>query len=198
MAETAALALSVASTATGIALVLGLPLAWALGRRQFWGKSPLQAILLLPLVLPATLLGYWTVAVSRTGPLAAVLKRVGFLPVFDWRMAVATAGLGALAIFVRFAQADFARVDGTLEQAARTLGRSEWNLFWAITMPLAWRGVLAGTALAFCRALGEFVLTLLVARALPPPPEAGALGILAALAALVLVLVSGRLTRQVD
>lgn len=197
MGEAAPLALSVAGTATALAVVVGLPLAWLLGRHHFWGKSLLQAILLIPVVLPATLLAYWAVALSRSGPLAATMQRFGLVPTFDWKMAVATSGLGALAVFVRFAQADFARVDEALEQAARTLGRSEWSLFWAVTLPLAWRGVAAGVALAFCRALAEFALTLLVAGAVPPSPAAGALGLFAVLASAVLVLVAGRLTRMV-
>jgi molybdate transport system permease protein len=187
----------VAGTATAIAVAVGLPLAWLLGRHSFWGKSLLQAPLILPAVLPATLLGYWAVALSRSGPLAATLQRIGFVPSFGWKMAVATAGLGALAVFVRFAQADFARVDQALEQAARALGRSEWSLFWSVTLPLAWRGVAAGVALAFCRALAEFALTLLVAGALPPSPAASALGLFAVLASAVLVLMASRLTHAV-
>ena len=197
MTEAASLALSVAGTATTLAVVCGLPLAWLLGRHHFWGKSVLQAILLFPAVLPATLLGYWAVALSRSGPLAATLQRIGFVPTFNWKMAVTTAGLGALAVFVRFAQADFARVDPVLEQAARTLGRSERSVFWSVTLPLAWRGVAAGIALAFCRALAEFALTLLVAGALPPSPQAAALGLFAVLASAVLVLLASRLTRTV-
>ena len=192
------LALSVAGTATGLAVAVGLPLAWLLGRHRFPGRSLIQAAMLIPLVLPATLLGFWATALSHNGPVLPLLRRLGIPPASDWQLAVATAGLGALAVFVRFAQADFARVDATLEQAARTLGRSGWGVFWAITLPLAWRGVASGVALAFCRALGEFALTVLVARALPPAPEAGALALYAVAATALLVLLTSRLTPPLE
>jgi molybdate transport system permease protein len=192
--ETTSLALSVAGTATGLAVAVGLPLAWLLGRRQFPGRALIQAAMLIPLVLPATLLGFWAVALSQGGPIFPLLRRFGLSPASDWQLAVATAGLGALAVFVRIAQADFARVDPTLEQAARTLGRSSWSVFWAITLPLAWRGVVAGIALAFCRALGEFALTVLVAGADPPAAEAGMLAVYAVAATALLVLLTSRLT----
>jgi molybdate transport system permease protein len=194
VSEATSLALSVAGTATGLAVAVGLPLAWLLGRHQFPGRSLIQAAMLIPLVLPATLLGFWAVALSRGGPILSLLRRFGLSPASEWQLAVATAGLGALAVFVRFAQADFARVDPTLEHAARTLGRSGWGVFWSITLPLAWRGVVTGTALAFCRALGEFALTILVARALPAAREAGALALYAVAATALLVLLTSRLT----
>lgn len=194
MSEATSLALSVAGTATGLAVAVGLPLAWLLGRHHFPGRSLIQAAMLIPLVLPATLLGFWAVALSRGGPILSLLRRFDIPPASQWQLAVATAGLGALAVFVRFAQADFARVDPTLEQAARTLGRSGWSVFWAITLPLAWRGVVAGVALAFCRALGEFALTMLVARAVPPAREAAALALYAVAATALLVLLTSRLT----
>lgn len=140
MTEPSAFALSVAGLATGLACLIGLPLAWLLGRHAFRGKSPLQALLLLPLVLPATLLGYCVVLLGQQPAVARGLALVGLVPAFDWRMGILIATTGALAMFVRSAQAEFARVDRRLEQAARTLGRSEWSLFWAVTLPLAWRG----------------------------------------------------------
>jgi molybdate transport system permease protein len=194
VSETTSLALSVAGTATGLAVAVGLPLAWLLGRHHFPGRSLIQAAMLVPLVLPATLLGFWAVAVTRGGPVLPLLRRFGLSPASDWQLAVATAGLGALAVFVRFAQAGFARVDPTLEQAARTLGRSGWSVFWAVTLPLAWRGVVAGIALAFCRALGEFALIVLVARAQPPAAEVGGVVLYAVAATALLVLLTSKLT----
>lgn len=198
MTEPSAFALSVAGLATGLACLIGLPLAWLLGRHAFRGKSPLQALLLLPLVLPATLLGYCVVLLGQHPGVARGLALVGLAPAFDWRMGVLIATTGALAMFVRTAQAEFARVDRRLEQAARTLGRSEWSLFWAVTLPLAWRGVAAGVGLAFARAVGEVALTLLVARVAPAPSQAGTVGLVALTCAVLLLLSTARLTRAVS
>ena len=198
MTEPSAFALSVAGLATGLACLIGLPLAWLLGRHAFRGKSPLQALLLLPLVLPATLLGYCVVLLGQHPGVARGLALVGLAPAFDWRMGVLIATTGALALFVRSAQAEFARVDRRLEQAARTLGRSEWSLFWAVTLPLAWRGVAAGVGLAFARAVGEVALTLLVARVAPAPSQAGTVGLVALTCAVLLLLSTARLTRAVS
>jgi molybdate transport system permease protein len=195
--DTASLALWISAGATLLAVLAGLPLAWLLGRRQFPGKSPLQAVLLLPLVLPATLLGYCLVALGQQPWLIRVMGWVGLAPTLDWRMALLIAWIGAMAMFIRSAQAEFARVDRRLEQAARTLGRSEWSLFWWVTLPLAWRGVLAGACLAFCRAVGEFALTLLVARGGPATIATSAVGLLALACAGVLVVSASRLTRAV-
>ena len=75
--------------------------------------------------------------------------------------------MGSIALLIKAAQAGFESVDRQLEQAARTLGRSEWGVFWSVTLPLAWRAVLAGTILAFCRAMGEFGITLMLAGSIP-------------------------------
>ena len=198
MTEPARFALGIAGMATLLAFLVGLPLAWLLGRHSFRGKSPLEAVLVLPLVLPATLLGYCVVLLGQQPPVARALGAVGLVPAFDWRLAVLVAWVGALAMFVRSAQGDFARVDRRLEQAARTLGRSEWSLFWAVTFPLAWRGVVAGVALAFARAVGEIALTLLVARVPPTASTTGTLGLFAVGFAALLILGTSRLTRAVS
>lgn len=196
--EPAAFLFSLAGIATALAFVVGLPLAWLLGRHSFPGKAPLQAVLLLPLVLPATLLGYCAVGFAGHPWMAAALGWLGLAPVLDWRMAIGIAWAGALAMFVRSAQGEFARVDRRLEAAARTLGRSEWSLFWAVTLPLAWRGVAAGVGLAFARAVGEVALTLLVARVAPAPSQAGTVGLVALTCAVLLLLSTARLTRAVS
>ncbi len=198
MTEPARFALSIAGVATLLAFLVGLPLAWLLGRHSFRGKSPLEAVLVLPLVLPATLLGYCVVVLGQQPAVARALDAVGLVPAFDWRLAVLIAWVGALAMFVRSAQGEFARVDRRLEQAARTLGRSEWSLFWAVTLPLAWRGVVAGVALAFARAVGEIALTLLVARVPPTASATGTLGLFAVGFAALLILATSRLTRAVS
>lgn len=162
------LSLKVAGMATLVTLVTGLPLAWLLGRTRFPGRSLAEALLMLPLVLPPTVLGYYLlVLVSRTGPVGALLESWGIELAFTWRGAVLAAWAGSFAMFTRAAQAGFELVDTRVEQAARTLGRGEWSVFWTVTLPLAWRGVLAGTMLAFCRAVGEFGITLMVAGNIP-------------------------------
>ncbi len=162
------LSLKVAGMATLVTLVTGLPLAWLLGRTRFPGRSLVEALLMLPLVLPPTVLGYYLlVLVSRTGPVGALLEGWGIELAFTWRGAVLAAWAGSFAMFTRAAQAGFELVDSRVEQAARTLGRGEWSVFWTVTLPLAWRGVLAGTMLAFCRAVGEFGITLMVAGNIP-------------------------------
>jgi molybdate transport system permease protein len=122
----------------------------------------------LPLVLPPTVLGYYLLLlIARQGPVGQLLGGAGVELAFTWRAAVLAAAVGSVALLVKAAQAGFESVDARLEQAARTLGRSEWGIFWTITLPLAWRAVVAGTVLAFCRALGDFGITLMVAGNIP-------------------------------
>ncbi len=162
------LSLQVAGTATLLTVLSGLPVAWLLGRRQFRGRMLVETLIVLPLVLPPTVLGYYLlVLLSRQGAIGGLFDRYGIELAFTWRGAVIAAWVGSFAMFTRSAQAGFELVDARLEDAARTLGRSEWALFWRITLPLAWRGVLAGTMLAFCRAVGEFGITLMVAGNIP-------------------------------
>ena len=162
------LSLGVALTATAFTLLLGVPIAWALARTRFPGRNVLEALVVLPLVLPPTVLGYYLlVLVGRRGPVGAVLGTLGIEIAFTWRAAVLAAVVGSIALLIKAAQAGFESVDRQLEQAARTLGRSEWGVFWSVTLPLAWRAVLAGTILAFCRAMGEFGITLMLAGSIP-------------------------------
>ncbi len=163
-----ALSLQVALTATAFTLLLGIPLAWLLARRRFPGRDLLEAVVVLPLILPPTVLGYYLLLIiGARGPVGRALAAVGVELAFTWRAAVVAACVGSIALLIKAAQAGFETVDQRLEQAARTLGRSEWSVFWSVTLPLAWRAVLAGTVLAFCRALGEFGITLMVAGSIP-------------------------------
>jgi molybdate transport system permease protein len=113
-------------------------------------------------------LGYYLlVLIGRQGVIGRVLDAAGMELAFTWRAAVLAAWVGSSALFIKAAQAGFEAVDRRLEQAARTLGRSGWSVFWSITLPLASRAVMAGTVLAFCRALGDFGITLMVAGSIP-------------------------------
>ncbi|HBH00575.1 MAG TPA: molybdate ABC transporter permease subunit, partial [Candidatus Rokubacteria bacterium] len=162
------LSLRVALSATALTLVVGIPVALLLARARFAGRGLLEAVVVLPLVLPPTVLGYYLlVVIGSRGPLGRALAAVGLELAFTWWAAVLAASIGSVALLIKSAQAGFETVDRQLEQAARTLGRSEWSVFWSVTLPLAWRAVLAGAVLAFCRALGEFGITLMVAGNIP-------------------------------
>lgn len=162
------LSLRVSLAATALTLLVGIPVAWALARTRFPGRDLVEALVVLPLVLPPTVLGYYLlVVIGRQGPVGRALAALGLELAFTWRAAVLAAAVGSVALLIKSAQAGFETVDRRLEQAARTLGRSEWSVFWTVTLPLAWRAVLAGAVLAFCRAMGEFGITLMVAGSIP-------------------------------
>ena len=160
-----ALSLKVALWATGIDLVLGVAVGYALARTRFPGRELVDSILLLPMVLPPTVLGYYLlVLVGRRGPLGAWLHdRLGVDLVFTWQGAVVAAAVVAFPFVCKSARAAFESVDVQLEQAATVLGSRPAAVFFRVTLPLAWRGILAGTLLAFARALGEFGATLMIA-----------------------------------
>ncbi|SBV37474.1 molybdate transporter subunit; membrane component of ABC superfamily [uncultured Stenotrophomonas sp.] len=163
------LSLKVAGCATAINLVLGIALGGLLARRRFPGRELLDTLLTLPMILPPTVLGYYLlVLIGSNGPLGAWLHRsFGINLVFTWQAAVIAAAVASLPLVFKPARAAFEGVDRQLEQAARTLGTSEPALFFRVTLPLAWRGILAGLLLAFARAMGEFGATIMVAGSIP-------------------------------
>lgn len=160
-----ALSLKVAGWATAINLVLGVAVGWLLARRRFPGRDLLDTLLTLPMVMPPTVLGYYLlVVIGRRGWLGSWLyDQFGINLIFTWQGAVIAASIVSFPLVFKPARAAFEAVDGQLEQAARVLGVSEAALFFRVTLPLAWRGILAGLLLAFARALGEFGATLMVA-----------------------------------
>ena len=163
------LSLEVAFLSTVIALVCGLWLAYVLANRDFKGKEFLDAAVTLPLVLPPTVLGYYLlVLIGRDSVLGKTWEAVFGSPlVFTWKAAVVAALLHSLPLLVKSARAALESVDHSYERAARNLGASEWRLFWRVTLPLAQRSILAATALAFARSLGDFGVTLMVAGSIP-------------------------------
>lgn len=163
------LSLKVAGWATAINLVLGVALGALLARRRFPGREVLDTVFTLPLVLPPTVLGYYLlVLLGRNGPLGAWLQdSFGIHLVFTWQAAVIAAAVASFPLVFKPARAAFEGVDRQLEQAARTLGVSELALFFRVSLPLAWRGILAGLLLAFARAMGEFGATIMVAGSIP-------------------------------
>jgi molybdate transport system permease protein len=164
-----ALTLKVAGWATAINLVLGVGVGFLLARRRFPGRELLDALLTLPMVMPPTVLGYYLlVLIGRRGPIGAWLHgHFGIQLIFTWQGAVIAATIVAFPLVFKSARAAFEAVDPQLEQAARVLGLGEVAVFFRVTLPLAWRGILAGTLLAFARATGEFGATLMVAGSIP-------------------------------
>jgi molybdate transport system permease protein len=173
------LSLRVALLSTAIVVLVGGASGWLLARRKFAGREALDALITLPLVLPPTVLGYYLlVLLGRSGPIGRAYETVFGVPlVFTWRGAVVAAAAGALPLMVKTARAAFAGVDPLYEEAARTLGKSEWQVFRRVTLPLAARGVLAGAMLAFARSLGDFGATLMVAGNIPGRTQTAAIAI---------------------
>ena len=163
------LTLKVAGWATLLALIAGVAAGFALARGRFWGRETLDALLTLPMVLPPTVLGYYLlVVVGRKGAIGQWLDETfGITLIFTWQGAVIAAAIVAFPLVFKGARAAFENVDGNLEKAARSLGYDEMKVFVRVTLPLAWHGILAGTMLAFARAMGEFGATLMVAGSLP-------------------------------
>ncbi len=164
-----ALSIRVAVVATILNALIGIPLAYLLARRVFWGHALVDLLVTLPLVLPPTVTGYYLIVLlGRRGWLGApVYEWSGWSVAFTWYAAVVAATVMALPLLVRTARAAIESVDRELEKAAFTLGRSEWRTALEVTLPLARNGIIAGLVLAFARALGEFGATLMLAGNIP-------------------------------
>ncbi|KQZ30341.1 molybdate ABC transporter permease subunit [Duganella sp. Root1480D1] len=163
------LSLKVALWATLIDLVLGVGFGYLLARGRFPGRDVLDALLTLPMVMPPTVLGYYLlVLIGRNGPIGHWLQQhFGINLIFTWQGAVIAAAVVAFPLVLKGARSAFEAVDVQLEQAARVLGVPPLAVFLRVSLPLAWRGVLAGTLLAFARSMGEFGATLMVAGSIP-------------------------------
>ena len=156
--------LKVAGSATVFSVLFGLPLAYGLARVRFPGRGLLEGVTLLPLVLPPTVLGYaLLVGLGQREPLGHWLKLIGHPLVFTWQGAAVAASIAGLPLFVTQARVALAAIDADIVGAARTDGAGFACLLRDIILPLARPGLLAGTTLAFARALGDFGATLMVA-----------------------------------
>lgn len=155
--------------ATLIILPPGLLLAWILARRDWPGKSLVETAVALPMVMPPVATGLILLKLlGRRGPLGRLLHdHLGIDVVFTWKAVVLAMAVMAFPLLVRSARVAFEGVPTRLEQIARTLGAGEARVFFTITLPLAMRGILGGSLLAFARALGEFGATILVAGSIP-------------------------------
>ncbi len=159
----------VSALSTIIILPFGLAAAWLLARRAWFGKSVVETLISLPLVMPPVATGLILLKLlGRRGPIGGFLHdTLGFDIVFTWRGVLIALGVMSFPLLVRSARVAFEEVNPRLEQIARTLGAGEWRVFWTITAPLAWRGIVGGMILAFARALGEFGATIMVAGNIP-------------------------------
>lgn len=156
------LSLKVSSVAVLFSLPLGILCAWVLARTEFPGKSLFDSLIHLPLVLPPVVIGYiLLISMGRQGAIGSVLYDwFGLSFSFSWRGAALAAAIVSFPLMVRAIRLSFESVDIRLEQAARTLGSSRLRVFFTITLPLTFPGIVSGMVLAFARSLGEFGSTI--------------------------------------
>jgi len=163
------LSLKVSFTATLLSLLFGLPAAWVLARAKIPGKKLIDSLITLPVFLPPSVMGYYLLVVlGRNSFLGRILDRyLGINFVFTWHSAVIAAFVVAAPLLIKSVKTAFESIDPDIEDAARTLGKSEWQVFFTVTLPLGWRGLITGAVMAFARALGDFGTTLMVAGNIP-------------------------------
>ena len=176
--QVVAFTLQMAATATAAILVPGVAAAFFLAGYRGPGRSALETVLSLPLVLPPTAVGLLLLALlARNRPLGAWLAGHGVEVVFTWKAVVLATAVMSFPLLVRSARTAFEEVDPRLVGLARTLGCGPAAAFFRVSLPLARRGILAGTVLAFSRALGEFGATIMVAGNIPGRTQTLALAI---------------------
>lgn len=160
-----ALSLRVSLCAVFVSLPFGIALAYALARGRFWGRRLIELLVDLPLVLPPVVTGYLLlVLLGQRGPIGSRLESwFGLRLVFNWEAAALASAVVSFPLLVRAVRLAFEGIDPRLAAAARTLGASRFDAFRTVSLPLAWRGIVAGTVLAFARSLGEFGATIMVA-----------------------------------
>jgi molybdate transport system permease protein len=157
-----------AVAATVVVLPPGVGLAWLLARKRFAGRTFVETLVSLPLVMPPVATGLLLLMLfSRRGALGGLLERLGIDVVFTWKAVVLAMAIMGLPLLVRTVRAGFEQVNVRYEQVAATLGAAPLRVFLTISLPLAWPSVLAGAVLAFARALGEFGATIVVAGSIP-------------------------------
>jgi molybdate transport system permease protein len=161
--------MKVSFVATFLCVVVGGAIALVMARRDFPGKAIVDVLIMQPLVIPPTVLGYYLLtAFGRSSFLGRFLEdTLGVQLVFTWKGAVLAACISSLPLFIKPARAAIEGVGREMEDAARLLGKTEPYILWSITLPLAWRGIVAGGVMAFARATGEFGATLMVAGNIP-------------------------------
>jgi molybdate transport system permease protein len=155
------LSLRVSLVSVALMLVPGVACAWLLARRRFWGRTALDVLVHLPLVLPPVVVGYLLLlTLGRNGWLGRRLHEAGIDLAFTWKAAAIASAVMGFPLLVRALRLSIESVDTKIEAAARTLGAGPWRVFATITLPLATPGLFAGLLLAFARSLGEFGATI--------------------------------------
>ncbi len=179
------LSLKVAATATLLGLLAALPLSWWLTEHYGPLARLLNSIVNLPLVLPPTVLGYYLlVLVGRQSPLGQLYEKIsGQGLVFSWQGAVVAAGIVSFPLLVSSLRNAMGSIPRDVVNAARLLGHSNRSVFLTVVLPLAWRGIISGVALAFARAMGDFGATLMVAGNIPGRTETMSIAVYNALMA---------------
>jgi molybdate transport system permease protein len=163
------LSLQVAAVSTALIILTGIPLAYFLARKAFRGKELIDVLCTLPLVLPPTVTGYYLIILfGRNGFIGRVIYEwTGWSIMFTWYAAVLASFIVALPLMIKTTRAAIESVDKNLINASYTLGHSEFDTALKVILPLAKRGIVAGTVLSFARAMGEFGATLMLAGNLP-------------------------------
>lgn len=163
------LSLQVALTATCFIILIGIPIAYFLARKDFRGKELVDVLFTLPLVLPPTVTGYYLIILfGRRGVLGSILYEwTGWSLMFTWYAAALASFVVALPLMIKTGRAAMESVDRNLINASYTLGHSEWETVVRVVIPLARKGIIAGTVLSFARAIGEFGATLMIAGNIP-------------------------------
>jgi molybdate transport system permease protein len=163
------LSLWVSVLATSIIAVLGTLFAYVLARKRFFGRTMLDAFTTLPMILPPTVTGYYLIILlGKNGVIGNyIYKLTGWSVMFTWQAAVIAATVVAIPIMIKSTKAAIESVDIEYEKAAFTLGKSEIETFFLVTLPLAKKGLIAGLVLSFARALGEFGATIMIAGNIP-------------------------------
>jgi molybdate transport system permease protein len=157
-----ALSLRISIVATAFALPFGIALGWLLARKDFWGKTLVDGIVYLPLVLPPVVTGYLLlISFGRRGPIGAFFADyLGIVFSFRWTGAALACGVMGFPLMVRPIRLALEAIDHRLEEAAATLGADRFRVFLSVTLPLALPGIIAGAVMCFARALGEFGATI--------------------------------------
>lgn len=162
------ISIQTALAATCLTAITGVLAAWRLMRVREPAKGVLDALLTLPMVLPPTVAGFILLLVlGRNGPIGSLLNHLNMPIIFTWPATVIAAFAVSFPIMYKTCRGAFDQIDACVLNAARTLGATERRIFWKVAVPLAWPGILAGSALSFTRAIGEFGATLMVAGNIP-------------------------------
>ena len=172
------LTLRIATASTVAILPLGILAAWLLSRWRGPGKGLVETLLSLPLVLPPTAVGLLLLEVlAKSSPIGRALDALGVQVAFTWKAVVLASATMSFPLLVRPLRTAFEEIEPRLIAVARTLGRTPFDVFLRLTLPMSWRGLVTGAVLAFSRALGEFGATILIAGSIPGRTQTLALAI---------------------